>query len=278
MRDIRVIVATHKKYRMPGDSMYIPVHVGAEGKKSIGYQRDDQGENISSLNSAFCELTGLYWAWKNLDAEYIGLAHYRRHFKGWKKSKDLFEEVLTLEEANSILDHSDTDIILTKKRKYYIETIYDHYAHTMYVEPLDEAGRIIAEKYPEYKPYFDKHMKERSQHAFNMFIMRKDKLDAYCSWLFDILFELDKKFEQADYSAFHKRYPGRISERLLDVWLMKNNEHYVEVPFLYMEKINKIKKITGFLKAKLFHKKYGESCYWIKLLIYTVNTKKKYFI
>ena len=120
MRDIRVIVATHKKYRMPGDSMYIPVHVGAEGKKSIGYQRDDQGENISSLNSAFCELTGLYWAWKNLDAEYIGLAHYRRHFKGWKKSKDLFEEVLTLEEANSILDHSDTDIILTKKRKYYI--------------------------------------------------------------------------------------------------------------------------------------------------------------
>lgn len=259
MRDIRVIVATHKKYRMPSDSMYIPVHVGAEGKKSIGYQRDDQGENISSLNPAFCELTGLYWAWKNLDAEYIGLAHYRRHFKGWKKSKDLFEEVLTLEEANSILDHSDTDIILTKKRKYYIETIYDHYAHTMYVEPLDEAGRIIAEKYPEYKPYFDKHMKERSQHAFNMFIMRKDKLDAYCSWLFDILFELDKKFEQADYSAFHKRYPGRISERLLDVWLMKNNEHYVEVPFLYMEKINKIKKITGFLKAKLFHKKYGES-------------------
>ena len=46
MRNIKVIVATHKKYRMPGDSMYIPVHVGAEGKKSIGYQRDDQGENI----------------------------------------------------------------------------------------------------------------------------------------------------------------------------------------------------------------------------------------
>ena len=79
--DVKIIVATHKKYRMPVDEMYLPVHVGAVGNETIsGCQRDDEGENISALNPYFCELTGLYWAWKNLEADYIGLVHYRRHF------------------------------------------------------------------------------------------------------------------------------------------------------------------------------------------------------
>ena len=36
--DIKIIIAAHKKYRMPQDDIYIPLHVGAEGKESIGYQ------------------------------------------------------------------------------------------------------------------------------------------------------------------------------------------------------------------------------------------------
>ena len=70
---------------MPQDDMYLPVHVGASGKNDLGYTKDNTGENISELNPSFCELTGLYWAWKNLDADYIGLAHYRRHFSMVKK-------------------------------------------------------------------------------------------------------------------------------------------------------------------------------------------------
>ena len=79
MKNIKIIVATHKKYKMPNDAMYLPVQVGAEGKETLGYVRDNEGENISHKNPNYCELTGLYWAWKNLDAEYLGLAHYRRH-------------------------------------------------------------------------------------------------------------------------------------------------------------------------------------------------------
>lgn len=84
---VKIIVATHKKYEMPQDAMYLPLHVGAEGKTDqngnpldLGYQKDNTGENISNKNAAYCELTGLYWAWKNLDTDYTGLAHYRRHF------------------------------------------------------------------------------------------------------------------------------------------------------------------------------------------------------
>lgn len=58
---IKIITAAHKPYTIPSDSMYLPVQVGAAGKTSIGYQRDDDGDNISSLNPCYCELTGLYW-------------------------------------------------------------------------------------------------------------------------------------------------------------------------------------------------------------------------
>ena len=85
-KNIEVIIATHKEYKMPNDDMYLPLHVGAEGKKDIGYTKDNTGDNISQKNPFFCELTGLYWAWKNLDSDYVGLAHYRRHFSLKKKS------------------------------------------------------------------------------------------------------------------------------------------------------------------------------------------------
>lgn len=101
---VRIIIASHKKYRMPDDEMYLPLHVGAEGKKAadgndldLGYVKDNTGDNISFLNASFCELTGLYWAWKNLDADYIGLAHYRRHFS-MKKEGNLWNSVLKYEQ------------------------------------------------------------------------------------------------------------------------------------------------------------------------------------
>lgn len=54
----------------------------------LGYQKDNEGDNISAKNPYYCELTGIYYAWKNIPAEYLGLVHYRRYFKGKNKSKD----------------------------------------------------------------------------------------------------------------------------------------------------------------------------------------------
>ena len=91
-KDIKIVIAAHKPYRMPEDTMYVPLHVGAEGKKNpdgtpldLGYQKDNEGDNISAKNPYYCELTGIYYAWKNIPAEYLGLVHYRRYFKGKNK-------------------------------------------------------------------------------------------------------------------------------------------------------------------------------------------------
>lgn len=262
MKDIKIIVAAHKKYQMPKDKIYIPIHVGAKGKEKIqNYQRDDEEENISEKNPYFCELTGLYWAWKNLKAEYIGLVHYRRYFTIsnvlLKNETQKFNKVLKQEEIDKILEN--TDIILPKLRRYYIENLYNHYKNTMYIEPLDETRKIIEEKYPEYLAEFDKLHKRTSAHMFNMFIMKKEKIDEYCTWLFDILFELEKRIDISQYDTFHARFFGRISELLLDVWINTNNLSYKEVKVMDMQKVNWIKKGFTFLKAKFIGKKYEKS-------------------
>ena len=240
---------------MPDDPLYLPLQVGAEGKESFGYRRDDSGDHISAKNPQFCELTGLYWAWKNLDADYIGLAHYRRHFRGKGKGEPI-SRVLTEQEAVRLL--AGRDGLLPKKRNYYIETLYSHYAHTMHVE-LDAAGDIIREKYPAYAAAFEQLKTRRSAHMFNMLVLRRDHLDAYCTWLFDILFELEKRVDASTYDTFHGRFFGRVSELLLDVWLSEQDLDLAEVPLIGMEKTNWVKKGGSFLMAKFFGKKYDKS-------------------
>lgn len=261
MKDIKILVATHKKYQMPNDSIYLPIHVGAEGKDDLGYKKDNTGDNISVKNPYYCELTGLYWAWKNLDIDYIGLVHYRRYLtiakKIPKKEEDKFKKVLSIDEVNKLL--KDYDVVLPKQRNYYIENLYDHYKHTMYIEPLDETRKIIEEKCPEYLKEFDLLHKRKKMHAFNMFVMKKDILDKYCTWLFDILFELEKRIDPKQYDSFHARYLGRISERLFDVWLNTNGIKYIEVNVMDMQNVNWIKKGFSFIIAKFTGKKYGKS-------------------
>ena len=259
--EIQIIVATHKKYTMPKDKMYLPIQVGAEGKKNIIYKGDNTGENISLKNSFYCELTGLYWAWKNLDVNYIGLVHYRRHFSLAKRlPKDVngrIDKVLSYDQAESLLVNND--IILPKKRNYFIENLYSHYEHTMYVQPLNETRKIIEEKYPEYSKEFERLNKRTSAHMFNMFIMKKEILNDYCTWLFSILFELERRTDVSKYDNFHARFLGRISELLLDVWINTNNLEYAEEKVISIEKVDWIKKGRAFLVAKFMGKKYGAS-------------------
>ena len=268
-RSVRIIVATHKKYEMPIDSIYLPLHVGAAEKNiDFGYMKDDTGENISNLNSSFCELTGLYWAWKNLKADYIGLVHYRRHFCVKKKSKKPIENVLTGKEANEILKTSD--IIVPKKRRYYIESLYSHYKHTHYFSQLDETRKILEEMYPEYIKDYDQVIRRSWGYMFNMMILRRDYMDEYCTWLFNILFELKCRVEtgkvedSVNLSRFQGRFYGRISEILFNVWLVhqlreRKIKRVKEVRCISMEKIAWKRKIKSFLAAKYFGKKYERS-------------------
>ena len=158
---ICVAVAAHKPYRMPDDAMYLPLHVGAALHPGVvaadNAAGDDTGENISRLNDSYSELTGLYWLWKNADARFVGLVHYRRHFGSRgaarrHRAEDRFGRIVGHEELGALLE--DHDIVLPKKRDYYIETIYSHYAHTFPGEQLRAAHTVLQRGFPEYLPAF----------------------------------------------------------------------------------------------------------------------------
>ncbi|MGN0298342.1 MAG: DUF4422 domain-containing protein [Lachnospiraceae bacterium] len=257
--DIKIIVAAHKVCEMPTESMYYPIHVGAYKKPFIGYQKDcEGGAHISQKNPTYCELTGIYWAWKHLKADYIGLVHYRRLFRSkgliYKKT---MKHVLKQKQLEKML--KKWDLILPKKRNYMIESVYSHYCHTHYQKDLDEAGRVVKELYPDYYEAYQKRMQSRSAHMFNMFIMKWELFDQYCSWIFPLLEELEKRLDLTGYTPFEARVYGRISELMLDVWIEKNQLTYKEIPFMYIGKVDWGKKIMGFLKAKFWGVRYTES-------------------
>ena len=262
-QDITIGVATHKPYQMPGDPMYLPLHVGAALHPDVcqDMQGDDEGDNISEKNPYYCELTGLYWLWKNCGSRYKGIAHYRRHLGSpdakRRRSSDPFERPVTADELLPMLEK--TGIVIAKRRMYYIETVYDHYSHTFEGCQFDLCREVLVDMKPEYVAAWDRLMQGKGAHIFNMFVMREDLFDQYCKYMFEVLGELERRHDPAQYDAFGARYLGRVSERLLDPWLEVNGYSYEELPVVSPEPVDWVSKGRGFLAAKFLGKKYGKS-------------------
>ncbi len=94
---------------------------------------------------------------------------------------------------------------------------------------------------------------------FNMFIMKRELMNEYCTWLFPILFELETKIDLKSMSPFEARLLGRISELLLDVWVLKNDLEYKEIDYVHLGNRNIVRKVYGFIMAKFFGRKYKQS-------------------
>lgn len=253
--NIKVLVATHKNYDMPNDGAYLPVFVGnaIHPENNPGFQGDDVGENISLKNKNYNELTAIYWAWKNLDADAVGLVHYRRYLVDNSKKGSGFDKILSEQNLNQLLN--SYDVILPKKRNYYIESNLSHYIHAHHEEPLNITKNVIKKYYPDYIEAYDIVMNRTSAHMFNMFVMKKVYFDQYSEWMFDILGKVEDKLDISEYDTYEARVYGFISELLLDVWLEVNRPKSIEVPFKFMEKQNWFIKGGLFLKRKFSSKK-----------------------
>ena len=249
--DIKIIIATHKEYWMPNDSIYVPVQVGAEGKTSIGYIGDNTGNNISVKNNMYHELTGLYWGGLNLQYDYIGLAHYRRHFC-YKKKSSTKESILSSDEAEKLC--KEYDIIVPKRRRYYIDTLESHYNNMRLStdEDLKILRNAIAKVSPNYSDACEKVLKRTWGHMFNMFIMKKEVFIDYFDWFFTVLSEVEKNIDLSP--SIHKNRAsilGYLGEFLLDIYLEANQLSYKEINTVFLEKQNEFKKIYKFIIRKV---------------------------
>lgn len=188
------------------------IQVGADlTEKRVCAICDNTGENISCKNKEYCELTALYWIWKNDTSDYAGLGHYRRHF-------ELNEELIHK------LAQSDVDVILTIPILNFPSVGYlykqDHIAKDW--EIMMEA---IKELQPEYSETANRLQDGIFYYAYNMIIAKKNILDDYCKWLFPILEYCEEHCEKKD-DKYQNRYLGFLAERLLSIYFLKHENEY----------------------------------------------------
>lgn len=241
MKDIKILISCHKQSMVPDSKIMLPIEVGADlRKKHIeGILQDNQGENISSKNKMYCELTAQYWAWKNLDADYYGFFHYRRYlsFADKKHSVDQWQNVIEespdsncLKKYNLEDDYiqklvGEYDLVLSEEKNVAKmqdknPSVYEQYKNgrSLNIKDIDLVHDIIEEKYPDYLDTFEKVMKGEKTCLCNMYIMKKKLFHEYMAWLFDILFEFEKRSDMSEYTVEGYRTPGHLAERLLTVF------------------------------------------------------------
>ena len=211
---VKIYTMTHKKFQEPEDAIYVPLHVGRAGAADLGYLGDDTGDSISRWNNYYGELTGVYWVWKNEeDADIIGVCHYRRFFLNGQR------KLMTQQEYEEIL--KDYDIIVSNEVQ--ADTNYlDYFGEAHNARDLLTAGEVIAEKYPDYAPYFQSAMEGNTYYYGNLMVMPRKLFGDYAEWLFAILFEVEKRIDVESYDLYNQRVFGFLSEQMVKIWAEKN--------------------------------------------------------
>lgn len=226
--------------------------MGANKNNASVYDyKDNIGkDNISDKNYSFCELTGLYWIWKNSKQDIVGLEHYRRYFA--KKKKIITPKFLSEQDIKNIL--LGCDMILPEKKKFDGYSCKEQFIKWHKQEVWDACSSLIHKKYPEYVKAFEQLEESKCGYAYNMFIASKNIIDQYCEWLFDILFELESKIDVLKYDRYNHRMWGFLSERLLNVWILKNNIKVYENKIMFIDEIPWYKKYVDIFMWKVFRK------------------------
>lgn len=249
--DIKIFVCCHQPVEVPQHPLLVPLQVGAALADSHfpGFLHDDTGDNISIKNRSYCELTGQYWAWKNVEADYYGFYHYRRYlypdtgamlpYKIERRPTSKILERLNYSRLAPLIEQYDfvlpqKEDMLISVRKHYVSAQFHHEKDLKLVES------IILEDYPEYKAATESYFSGSMNYFGNIFIMRKQVFQNYCSWLFRILKEFDQKVNITDYAPQDKRVNGYLAERLLGIYQTYHQEltllelprvHFITNPF-----------------------------------------------
>lgn len=245
---VRVVLAASEAGWLPKDPLYLPVQAGAARQPNLGLTPDDTGDNISVKYGGYGELTALYWAWKHREDDYLGLVRHNCHFTLRRFGADR-KDILTLDQARLLV--GGAEVILPRKRRYWIESVYSQYARAHDPADLDRARRVLEARCPEYLPAYDQAMRRTRGHRCNLFIMRRDILDRYCAWLFDVLAVLERETPEARFAEGGERVFRDVAERLLDVWLETNGVKCREIPCVLLGRRNWITRCAHFIKQKL---------------------------
>lgn len=243
MSNIKIFICAHKEVELPQHPYFLPIQAGAALHNDIkGYQPDNEGDNISDKNPHFCELTCHYWAWKNLkNVDIVGLNHYRRFFDFTRKwpqfsadkhfiaTDDFLKQDYKFPNLEEIL--SKYDIILPIARHWRVSNT-QQYGEYHIDKDWEMLRQIIKERHPKYMLAFEKTMDHSNKSVgYNMFITHWKHFDAYSEWLFDILFEVERRVPPID-DPIQSRIYGYMSERLINVFCEHHHLKIKSIPLI----------------------------------------------
>ncbi len=255
-------------YYKPGpvitsDPVYFPVFAGKNGgHKSCSIQGDDTGDNISSKNRFYSELTGIYWAWKNTRCDIVGTCHYRRYFTASEEpfshrlKKILYYPSGIFRNRSGLIYTSDfeywTPKILSGKEIIKLMETYDailpvrrtlrknvRHHFNKHHNPADLVilEQILKEYFPDYLTSFETVLNETRLFANNMFILRWEMFNKLMEWLFAVFNKFEERINLDDYKGYQERIFGFLSERLITLWISHNKINYKELPLIYFKKL-----------------------------------------
>lgn len=262
---------------------------------------DNSGENISDKFGLYGECTALYWTWKNYEQlgnpEFIGFMHYNKFFVFndsyfEEKPKDIWHKGMCYIDENfmdeSFLSNTklndleieaacrDYDILVTKsadlsmarKRNMSIREEYDQFVLGARVKDFDLMVDIIKRQYPRYGRHIDEYVNASHKALYQMFIMKREMFFEYCSFVFGVLFEIEKKVDFKDYKMEGRRSLEYLAEIMLTLFVKSMKKQGAKVKKLgvarikypyekeLMEKIKtfKFSTVREYLKCKISSK------------------------
>ena len=242
-KNVKILVCCHKKDLMVVQEPYLPIQVGKSNAIiDLGIQGDDTGDNISHLNHSYAELTGLYWAWKNLKCvDYIGLCHYRRYFDFHRRINwgipykafhvnDFYN--FNFEITKDVEELLDDGLIIAPRKHRFPMTVADDYALGHIKEDV-EALKLSVEMVssPKYYQAFEKiYFNSNYFYPFNMFIMSWSTFNKYCNWIFNVFQNYAKLILDNNHKDYQSRVVGFTGERLLTVFVEAERIRVKEFP------------------------------------------------
>lgn len=264
---VKIFVMNHRKnpniFKAPG---YFQLMTGAALNKSGGggeheaeYLKDDEGINISDRNETYAELTGHYWIWKNVDADVVGVVHYRRYFASkafnnllnrctfiikdkrfyfpFRKEINPFSIILNCNEIKNMFVKNQIYVKASINNKLPVQQLF---ANGFGEDFCKKVKWVISEKYPDYLNALELVLNSNLHYHCNMFIGKKEIMNAYWEWLFGILMELEKTgIDFQSYTNIYDKRYANMGELLFRVWIIKNNIPHKSLDVITLERFGK---------------------------------------
>ena len=312
--DIKIFVS----HRIDLDSetidnpLYLNVRCGAvfDKRKNVTMLGDDTGDNISEKRDSFCELTVMYWAWKNVKADYYGLCHYRRYLSFSEEKYEtndygviesdcinenninkfcLKEDIIRneLDKGYDLITAQSVDVRNLNPAIHCILYYCKLANNDFNINDIEILLDFIKCEYPDFYLSAVDYYKQPYARWYNCFIIKRELYNEICNWIFKILFELEKKLDFTNYSKQKHRELGFFGEHLYGIYvnylINKKIVKYKELQIAFFNDTNKLESLSPLylnnsiaivLLVSDYYVPY--TCVLLSSLIDNISNKKNY--